>query len=105
MRAAAQAAGHHHWQARPGDPADRHKPIHQAEPGRFPSVDQARPQQQVHRVDVIDLLDQLYGRAAERVDRPLDLGQAPRLRRSGADVGREHEFEAPAYAIAVDPAF
>ena len=46
-----------------------HKPVYQAEPSRLPSVDQARRQQQVHRVNVTDLLDQLDGRAAERVDR------------------------------------
>ena len=54
-------------------------------------------------MNVADLLDQLDGRAAERVDRPLDLGQAKaRLWRGGADVGREHQLEAAADAVAID---
>jgi hypothetical protein len=54
-------------------------------------------------VNVTDLLDQLYRRAAKRVNRPLDRGQAKtRLRCRGADVGREHQFEAAADAVAVD---
>jgi hypothetical protein len=42
------------------------------------------------------------GRAAERIDRPLDLGEAEAcLGHGGADVGRQHQLEAAANAVAV----
>ena len=54
-------------------------------------------------MDVADLLDQLDRRAAERIDRPLDLGQSEaRVRRRGADVRGEQQLDAAADAVAVD---
>src|SRR5258708_36147587 len=53
-------------------------------------------------MEVADLLDQLDGRTAERIDRPFDLRQAEaRRRHGGADVGRQHQLEAAANAVAV----
>src|SRR5438132_1072442 len=43
------------------------------DPRRLRGVDQPGREQQLHGVDVADLLDQLHGRAAERIDRPADL--------------------------------
>src|SRR5712671_3784313 len=61
-------------------------------PSRLHGIDQSRRQKQVHGVNVTDLLDQLDGRATERIDRPLDLGQAKAGRRhGGAEVGREQQ--------------
>lgn len=59
--------------------------------------------QQLHRVDVADdLLDELDGRAAERVDGPPHLGQSEaRVRRGGAHVAAEQQLDATAGAIAV----
>jgi hypothetical protein len=80
----------------------RHQTVYQTEPSRLRGIDQSRRQEQVHGVKVTDLLDQLDGRAAERIDRPLDLGQAKaRRRHAGAEVGREHQLQAATNAIAV----
>src|SRR5205823_8667110 len=60
-------------------------------------------QQQIHRVDVADLLDQLDRRAAEGIDRPAHLGQTEsRVGDGGPDVGREQQLDTAAGAIAVD---
>jgi len=41
--------------------------------------------------------------AAERIDRPLDFGQAkPRLGHCGTNIGGQKELEAATYAVAVD---
>ena len=50
-----------------------------------------------------DLLRQLHGRAAERIDRPFDLGQPEaRFGHRCADIGREQQFDAARDAVAVD---
>jgi hypothetical protein len=42
--------------------------------------------------------------AAERIDRPLDFGQAkPRLGHCGTNIGGQKQLEAATYAVAVDP--
>src|SRR4051812_25630819 len=53
-------------------------------------------------MDIADLLDQLDGRTAERIDRPFDLREAEARRwHGGADVGRQHQLEAAANTVAV----
>ena len=60
-------------------------------------------EQQIHGVDVADLLDELDGRPAERVDRPPHLGQPEAgVGSRGPDVGGEQQLEAAAHAVAVD---
>src|SRR5947208_2871178 len=88
---------------RPRDEGVRlHHAVDEPDPRRLRGVDQPGRQQQLHGVDVADLLDQLHGRAAERIDRPADLGEAEaRVRRRRPDVGREQEFETSSDAIPV----
>src|SRR3989441_278320 len=66
-------------------------------------VDELAGQQEIHGVDVADLLDELDGRAAERVDRPPDLREPEAgVRGRRADVGGQEQLEAAADAVAVD---
>src|SRR5947207_1524084 len=77
--------------------------IDEADPRRLGGVDQLRGEQQLHRVDVADLLHEFDGPAPERIDRPADFGQAEaRVGRGGPDVGRQQQLEAAGHAITVD---
>src|SRR6516225_1682539 len=52
---------------------------------------------------IADLLHQLRGRAAKRVDRPFDFGEPEAyLGRRRADIARQHQFETAADAVAID---
>src|SRR5690349_9665377 len=77
------------------EPVRGHDAVDQPDARGLAGVDQPRREQQLHGVDVADLLDQLDRRAPERVDGPLDLGKAEaRVGRRRADVGGEQELHA-----------
>src|SRR5499427_7289095 len=77
-------------------------PLHRLHGGGAVGRDQAAGEEQVHGMRMADLLSEFEGGAAERIDRPLHLGQPEARVRDGAtDVRGEQQLEATADAVAV----
>ena len=56
-------------------PISRDDRIDQSDPCGEGRIDEPAGQQQIHRMHMADLVRELYGGAAKRVDRPAHLGQ------------------------------
>src|SRR6185436_18108408 len=77
-----------------GEAGGGHETVDEPQARALRRIDQTSREQEIHGVDVPDLLDELDGGAAERVDRPAHLGQAePRMGRGGPDIGGEEELQ------------
>ena len=80
-----------------------HDAIDQSEPRRLRRIDQPGGEQEIHGVDVTDLLDELHGGAAEGVDGPAHLREAEAgMGGRRPDIGGEQELQAAADTVAVD---